>query len=190
MIVWLNGAFGAGKTSLANELLARRPSWILYDPEFLGFALREYVAPQTGDFQDLPEWRHLVAETALALRRHRATTLVMPMTVVRPAYLAEIAGPIRSAGQTLIHYFLDVPADVVRSRIIAQVIHPDDVKRDEAAREWRLAQIDRCVVAADELSSDVMRLRVTGQTVAELADRILADVEQRAELLDAKGKSS
>ena len=40
MIVWLNGAFGAGKTSTAKELLQLLPNARLYDPEHVGFLLR------------------------------------------------------------------------------------------------------------------------------------------------------
>ena len=40
MIVWLNGTFGAGKTTAAHELLDLLPGSTLYDPELLGSGLR------------------------------------------------------------------------------------------------------------------------------------------------------
>ncbi|WP_435208454.1 AAA family ATPase [Streptomyces sp. bgisy034] len=189
MIIWLNGAFGAGKTSLAEEIINRRPDLILYDPELLGFALREYVPPPTGDFQDLPEWRHLVAETAVVLRRHRNTMLVVPMTIVDPGYRAEIFGAIQASGESVAHYFLDVPAAELRRRIEGQVIHQDNGERDAQARNWRLAQVGRGVAAAGQLSADTVRVAVGGQSVSELADTVLADVDRRGELLDTEGQS-
>lgn len=36
MIIWLNGPFGVGKTTLANLLHQEIPDSILYDPEYLG----------------------------------------------------------------------------------------------------------------------------------------------------------
>jgi hypothetical protein len=60
VIVWLHGAFGAGKTSVAAEICARRDEVVLFDPEVVGYVLRELLPGPTGDFQDLPEWRALV----------------------------------------------------------------------------------------------------------------------------------
>ena len=41
MIVWLNGAFGAGKTQTAYELRRRLPGSYVYDPENAGFFIRD-----------------------------------------------------------------------------------------------------------------------------------------------------
>jgi Mg-chelatase subunit ChlI len=42
---WINGAFGAGKTTLAEELHRRLPETILYDPEYVGYGPRAPQAP-------------------------------------------------------------------------------------------------------------------------------------------------
>jgi hypothetical protein len=70
MIIWINGAFGAGKTTLAEELSRHFPEAVLFDPEYVGYLLRHWVPVPTGDFQDLPSWRELVIATALSLRKH------------------------------------------------------------------------------------------------------------------------
>ena len=41
--------------------------------------------PRNDDFQDLPSWRELVVATAVSLRRHHATTLIVPMSLIRDA---------------------------------------------------------------------------------------------------------
>lgn len=71
MIVWVNGAFSAGKTSAARELIELIPNSTFYDPELIGGALR-YLLPQkrlaeVTDYQDLPIWRRMVVDTAAAL---------------------------------------------------------------------------------------------------------------------------
>ena len=91
MIIWINGAFGAGKTTLAEELHRRLPDAVVYDPEDVGLMLWKWIRPN-GDFQHLPSWRELVVATALSLRRHHAETLIVPMSLVRDAYRAEIFG--------------------------------------------------------------------------------------------------
>ena len=61
------GAFGAGKTTLAAELQRRMPDAISYDPEYVGDILTRWVpTPESGDFQDLPLWRKLAAQFAIA----------------------------------------------------------------------------------------------------------------------------
>jgi hypothetical protein len=52
VICWINGSFGAGKTLLAGELRHRCPDALLFDPEEVGFMLRD--AAPSGEFQDLP----------------------------------------------------------------------------------------------------------------------------------------
>lgn len=40
MILWINGAFGSGKTQTAYELNKRIPNSFVFDPEETGFFLR------------------------------------------------------------------------------------------------------------------------------------------------------
>ena len=40
MIVWVNGAFGVGKTTVAGELVSLLPRARVYDPEPLGWLLQ------------------------------------------------------------------------------------------------------------------------------------------------------
>ena len=66
VIIWLNGAFRAGKTTLAEELHRRLPDAVVYNPEDVGLMLWKWMPPN-DDFQDLPSWRELVVATALTL---------------------------------------------------------------------------------------------------------------------------
>lgn len=58
-VIWLNGAFGAGKTTVARRLASLLPEAMTIDPEDIGGMLRKVVpeAMRTGDFQDLRVWR-------------------------------------------------------------------------------------------------------------------------------------
>lgn len=53
MIVWINGAFGSGKTTLVAEPHRRLPDALVYDPEQIGFVLRGIVEVPNGDFQHI-----------------------------------------------------------------------------------------------------------------------------------------
>ncbi|MBW4478948.1 MAG: AAA family ATPase [Tolypothrix brevis GSE-NOS-MK-07-07A] len=55
MIIWLNGAFGVGKTQTAFELHSRIPGSFVFDPEQIGFSLRKITPSEMRkDFQDHP----------------------------------------------------------------------------------------------------------------------------------------
>ena len=105
MIVWVNGAFGSGKSTLAEELRARMPDAVVFDPEYVGYIITQWVPAPTGDFQDLPIWRHLVIETALALRKFHAEVLIVPMTLVDERYYGEVVGGLCGTGEQVAHAF-------------------------------------------------------------------------------------
>jgi hypothetical protein len=174
MLIWINGAFGAGKTTLAQELKSRLPDALDYDPEYVGYLLTKWVpAPDSRDFQDLPLWRRMVAEFAIGLWEEYRRHLVVPMTLVNAAYRDEIFTALGAAGVPLLHVFLDVPADEVRRRIVEQVII-DGVEQTADAREFRLRNVDRCVAARSQLSAGTLVLAGDRHTPAELADLVLA----------------
>ena len=172
MIIWLNGGFGAGKTTLAEELHRRLPDSVVYDPEDVGLMLWKWVPPN-GDFQHLPSWRELVVVTALSLRRHHADTLIVPMSLIRDAYRAEILDGLADAGEEVLHVFLETDAGVLRDRLKARVTHPGK-DWDQAARELGTTGVDEMVAAAARQPTGTLMLRSDRLTPAELADKVLA----------------
>ncbi|HEX5595132.1 MAG TPA: AAA family ATPase [Micromonosporaceae bacterium] len=174
MIIWINGAFGAGKTTLSEELHQRLPEALAFDPEYVGFLLREWVpAPESGDFQDIPLWRTLVAQFAIGLHREYGRTLIVPMTLVNVDYRDEIFELLTQAGVPVLHVFIDVPAAELRRRIEEQVLVPDDAQADGAARAFRLANIERCLAARTQLSPDTTILCGSTNSPDQLADQVM-----------------
>lgn len=83
MILWLNGSFGAGKTTVAHELQRRLPDAFVYDPENVGYFLRKN-APEvcrTEDFQDVPLWRDFNYETLKWIAGTYPGVILAPMTL-------------------------------------------------------------------------------------------------------------
>jgi predicted kinase len=178
VIIWINGGFGAGKTTLAEELRRRLPDAVVYDPEDVGLMLWKWMPPN-GDFQHLPSWRELVVATALSLRRHHADMLIVPMALIRDAYRAEILGGLADAGEEVLHVFLAADAGVLRERLSARVPVPGSLEADQAAGGFGFDQVDAAVAAATRQPAGTLLLRSDRLTPAELADAVLARAELR-----------
>jgi hypothetical protein len=156
VIVWLNGTFGAGKTTTAAELVRLVPDSRLFDPETVGYMLRDNLADQwPGDFQHWPPWRSLVAATMAELTAYTGQHLIAPQTVMNERYLEEITTALHVAGLDVFHVLLDVREPVLRSRIEASgeavEWRLEHVAEYQAARPWLLAAAD-LVVDTTELA--------------------------------------
>lgn len=173
LVVWINGAFGVGKTAVADELVRLLPNAILFDPESLGALLREVVptAEQTDDFQDIPAWRELTRTAVTSLARTRAGAVVVPMTLVDEGYFGEVVGGIRGDGVRLVHVSLVAPPDVVTARLRAR----------SGNEQWALERVECCVSAlAGERFAE--HVDATGASPRELALRVRARVRVHVEV--------
>lgn len=118
MLIWINGAFDAGKTVIAHELQRRLGDGLLADPEDLGFALHKMLpARARRDFQDLPQWRSGVLTTLIQAEAACQGHMVVPMSIVRADYFDEIVGGLRSSGVDVRHYALTATAETLRKRL-------------------------------------------------------------------------
>jgi AAA domain-containing protein len=164
VIVWLNGAFGGGKTATALRLPALIPGSRLFDPETVGYMLRPNLADHAvSDFQHWPPWRPLVAATAAELARYTGEHLIAPQTVLVRDYLEEIFTGLRVAGLAVFHVLLDADEDVLRRRIHgsdeAQAWRLAHLAGYRAARSW-LSEAADLVVDTAALSPDEVANRV------------------------------
>jgi len=174
MILWLHGAFGAGKSSVAAELRARRPDLVPFDPEQVGCLLQGVLPVPTGDFQDLPEWRELVAATGAALEAGGTRDLLTPMTLLREEHAREVFAGLAERDVLVVQVLLDVAADELARRIAgdSSAEHGDAV---EQVRAWRREHLGAWVAARSWLLPSVDRVvDTTALTAAEAADEVLA----------------
>ncbi|MER5519352.1 NUDIX domain-containing protein [Streptomyces sp. NPDC002763] len=146
MIVWVNGAFGAGKSTTARELIELIPNSTLFDPEIIGGALTHLLPAkhlaEVGDFQDLPIWRRLVIDTAAAMLAELGGTLVVPMTLLRQEYRDEIFGGLAARRIAVRHLCLAPAETILRERIAGREIPPDLPDGEIRVRQWSYEQIE------------------------------------------------
>jgi AAA domain len=137
MIIWLNGAFGVGKTQTAFELHSRVTDSFVFDPEQLGFALRKVVPPSMHrDFQDHPLWREFTYQGLRYVVENFAGTIIVPMTVVEPLYFDQTVGMIRREGLQVQHFTLLASRSTVLRRL---------QRRGDGKNSWNTRQLDRCL---------------------------------------------
>jgi glutaredoxin-related protein len=132
MILWINGTFGVGKTSTANQLVQLLPEARIYDPEHVGYMLRHVLTEPIGDFQDWPPWRQLVVATAAQVHRFVGGILVTPMTLLRRDYLQEVFDGLTSHDLDVRHFLVHANRDELARRI------DKDQGLPEKTRRWRL----------------------------------------------------
>ena len=174
-IIWLNGAFGAGKSAVAAELLLRLPGSVLFDPEEVGYMLGKIVPQPRGGFgfQDLPPWRPLVAHTAIELLRYVRAPLVAPMTVLRRAYAQEIFGALAAHGVRVHHVVLHADERELRRRIEAPQPGLGDAAVQRRTREWRLRHLAAYRDALPWLATDALVVDTSAQAPAQVAQCLL-----------------
>ncbi|MFE0464413.1 NUDIX domain-containing protein [Kitasatospora sp. NPDC058965] len=182
MIVWVNGTFGAGKTSACRELVELLPDSTLYDPEVVGFALRRLLPArrlaEVTDFQDLPAWRRLVPEVAAAMLAEAPGTLVVPMTVLREEYRDEMFGALAARGLTVHHFVLDAEETILRARIAGSEEVPGDPQASERVRRRRYDHLPQYERSKEWLHRDAQVLDTGGLTPRQVAQTLAALVKE------------
>jgi hypothetical protein len=146
VLIWINGAFGAGKTHTAHELHRRIPGSHVADPELIGFAMHKMLpAAARDDFQDLPGWRAAVVATLRAAEEAADGPVIVPMTIVRADYFDQIVGTLR-AEMDLRHITLVASPATLQARLGTR-LEALGSRVFGGDGTWAMRQIDRCVTA-------------------------------------------
>ncbi|MFD5114222.1 NUDIX domain-containing protein [Streptomyces sp. NPDC058391] len=184
MIVWVNGAFGAGKTSTARELIDLIPNSTLYDPELLGGEVARLLPQkrlaEVSDYQDLPIWRRLVVDTAAALLAEVGGVLVIPMTLLRQEYRDEIFGGLASRRIPVRHVLLTTEETILRDRIAFREDIDADAEVNERTRQWCYDHIEPYRAALGWLRGDAHAVDNSALTPRETAVCLAAAVRTGA----------
>jgi AAA domain-containing protein len=172
MIIWLNGTFGAGKTTTANELAALLPGSRIFDAEYVGLMLRHVLASEKVDnFQDWQPWRGLVVATATQVLEYVGGLLVIPQTVFVHDYWQEIRTGLENAGVPVYHFVLHAERDELVQRISADTV-------ETSARQWRLDHLDAYEAARSWHSQEAHVIDTTGLQPPQVAKLIDAEVKR------------
>lgn len=186
VLIWINGPFGGGKTQTAFELHRRLPGSVVCDPEHVGFGLHRTLPRRLrGDFQDLPAWRAGVLEVLDLTLRTGGETVIVPMTLVEPAYFTEVVGGLRRRGHDVRHFALLARRETVlrrlRERGLGRLVRA--LSGDASAlsdESFAVRNLDRCLDAlvdeqfADQIHTDDIPVAAVAALIADRCGLSLA----------------
>jgi hypothetical protein len=164
VILWLNGTFGAGKTTTGALLMHKSRRLRLFDPESVGYMLRPNLTDHpVSDFRDWESWRVLTPIVADELIRFSGQSLIAPQTVLEERYWDEVEVGLSTRGHTVLHVLLEAEEPIMRSRIEADVVarqgRLDHLPKFAEARSWMARRAD-LIVDTTELTPEQVADRV------------------------------
>lgn len=162
MIIWINGSFGVGKTTVANKLKNNIDKSIIYDPEKIGTFLSNTLPIQETDFQDYKLWRTLNYEI-LKYLSGKFEIILVPMTITNSQYFDEIVSKLEKEGINIKHFILVATKENIIKRLNSR----------ENSTEWTYMQVDRCVNTFESYNCRGKKIDTNNQSVDEVVDNII-----------------
>lgn len=169
MVIWVNGAFGSGKTSTAYELKERLLNTYVYDPEEVGFFIRDNIPADIkfNDFQDIPMWREFNYSMLKYICNEYKGVIIVPMTIANEYYFNEIVERLRFENININHFTLMATKDTLIQRLRG---------RGDGENSWAEQQIDRCLEGLrsktfeEHIYTDGLTTRQIVEYIAEVCD--------------------
>lgn len=167
MIIWINGPYGVGKSTLARKLHEVNPNSFIFDAEAVGNAVRDNLPKHRFNgyiFEGYPMWFTMCTALLNDIASDFSGDIYVPMTLVYKDSFAKLAGPLSAQGYAVKHILLTSTYDVVHDRILA---------RGEEETCWCMQNIHLCLEQQASFD-DVIRIESHSATVEELAASVQA----------------
>ncbi|CAG7914573.1 MULTISPECIES: AAA family ATPase [Mammaliicoccus] len=177
MIIWLNGAFGSGKTTVAFELNKRLSKSFVYDPENLGFFIRHNIPENLhkDNFQDHDQWRYFNYDLLKYVAESYDGIIIVPMTIINIEYYQEIIERLKKDGIRLDHYILYANKKTLNRRLN---------KRLELGETFARVQMDDCIEFFDNIVTEY-KIYTDQLNV----DQVVNEVAQKSQLKLLKNRN-
>lgn len=174
MVIFINGSFGVGKTTVSRLLSSELVGSAVLNPEPMGVVLSRLaawwpLAHRTDDFQDLAAWRLLSARAIRFAHRFRKT-IIVPMAFSNASYLEGFLSYLRGCGVPTLHFCLTAPHVVVLARMAG--------RQKRGPTQWQVRRSAECCNAhrAPEFAEHIS---TTGRSAQEVAKEIAEHVRLR-----------
>ncbi|MBN6885835.1 adenylate kinase family enzyme [Cytobacillus horneckiae] len=166
MILWINGTFGSGKTTLSYELNDRIEGSFRYDPEKLGSHLMRTIPANVAenDFQKYQAWRTMVCSMILELSmRLQGKIIIVPMTLTNKDYRHEIFSALKSNGLEVHEVLLEIKEDKLLKLLQSRM---------ETKSSWAYKQFE---YKKNEIKQiDTFKLDVNERSIDDVAETVIS----------------
>ena len=166
MLIWINGAFGVGKSSVAEALREKLGKAHVYDPEMTGYFLWEVFLDEMkrkGNFQHIPLWREFNYKILKHINDSYNGVVIAPMTIYVKQYYDEIVGNLINSGITVENFILSATKHTIIERL---------KQRGEKESGWEAQHIDICISAFDSCIPG-HKIDAENKSVEEIAAEIM-----------------
>ncbi len=164
MIIWINGSFGVGKTTIAKKLenkIAIKKT-IIYDPEEIGGFLSNLFNHKEDDFQDYELWRMFNYEI-LKYLNNEFEIIIVPMTITNIQYFDEIVSKLEKEGINIKHFILVATKENIIQRL----------NNRKNSTKWTYLQIDRCIDTFDSCILKGQIINTNNKSIDEVTNSII-----------------
>lgn len=175
MVIWISGAYGVGKSTLAEKLKTQMENALIFDAEEVGNAVRENYPhlPYGVIFEDYPLWSEFCYQLIRDVHEKFHENILVPMTLVRPRSYERIVHRLMADGVRVHYIVLEASYVSIHDRILA---------RGEEKGCWCMENI--------EMSRQASAFRcgyhvdTDGKTADEVARIVLTYVEDLEAMLE------
>ena len=167
MIYWLNGAYGVGKTTVAEALQPQLHNAHIFDPELIGNGIRDnYPANLFREtFEEYPLWLETNYRLLKDLYERYDGDIVVPMTLLREGSYAAIIQRLLDEGIPVKYVYLDADEAALKHRMI-------DSGR-EKPDSWCVRHIPACL-AVQAADTHAIHIDTVGRTPEDISQEIAA----------------
>ena len=163
MIVWISGAYGVGKSTLAQAMAAKMENAFIFDAEEVGNAVRENYpdCPYGYIFEDYPLWGEFCHLLLKDVHEKFHKDILVPMTLLRKESCC-IIEKLNQDGIDTYLVILEASYQTVHDRILA---------RGEEEGCWCMENIDLAREGSAALPG--IHIQTDNQAVDELCNAVL-----------------
>lgn len=162
MVIWISGAYGVGKSALAEELENRMENAMIFDAEAVGNAVRDnYPGKPCGlIFEDYPLWCDFCYRLIKDVFHTCGKDILVPMALVRQASYVDVLERLRKDGIVVKLIILEAAHRTVHDRILA---------RGEEEDCWCIQNIEMARACTRAVTGG-FHITTDHRSVSELAD--------------------
>ncbi len=167
MIYWINGAYGAGKTTVAQGLKPLLHNAHIFDPELVGDGIRDNYPDELfrETYEEYPIWLETNYKLLKDLYERYDGDIIAPMTLLRESSYTAMIGRLLDDGIPVRYIYLDTDEATLKHRMI-------DSGR-EKPDSWCVRHIPACL-AAQAADAHAVHIETVGRVPEDIAREIAA----------------